>query len=102
MAQDNWLKWAMELQALAQAGLAYTDNKYDIERFERIREIAAEMLTEPSGLPLEKVLGNFIRVRYLKPQIRRYETTNTTRARPVNRSRPPGKGGADHGRGRQG
>ena len=57
---------------------------------------------ERDGLPLEKVLGNFIRVRYLKPQIRRYETTNTTRARPVNRSRPPEKGGADHGRGRQG
>ena len=57
---------------------------------------------ERDGLPLEKVLGNFIRVRYLKPQIRRYETTNTTRARPVNRSRPPEKGGSDHGRGRQG
>ena len=57
---------------------------------------------ERDGLPLEKVLGNFIRVRYLKPQIRRYETTNTTRAKPVNRSKPPGKGGADHGRGRQG
>ena len=41
MSKDNWLKWAVELQALAQAGLAYTENKYDRERFERIREIAA-------------------------------------------------------------
>ncbi len=31
---------------------------------------------ERDGLPLEKVLGNYIRVKYLKPQIRRYETTN--------------------------
>ena len=56
---------------------------------------------EKDGMPLEKVLGNFIRVRYLKPQIRRYETTNTTRAKPVSKGKPPGKGGADHGR-RQG
>ena len=53
--QDNWLKWAVELQSLAQAGLAYTENQFDKERFERIREIAAEMLTEPTGLPKEKV-----------------------------------------------
>lgn len=31
---------------------------------------------ERDGMPLEKVLGNYIRVKYLKPQIRRYETTN--------------------------
>ena len=57
---------------------------------------------EKDGMPLEKVLGNFIRVRYLKPQIRRYETTSTTRAKSVNKAKPPGKGGADHGRHRQG
>ena len=57
---------------------------------------------ERDGLPLEKVLGNFIRVRYLKPQIRRYETTNITKARPVNRARPPEKGGTANGRSRQG
>jgi len=57
---------------------------------------------ERDGLPLEKVLGNFIRVRYLKPQIRRYETTNTSRARPVRRAMPPEKGGTDNGRSRQG
>jgi len=59
MGNDNWLKWAMELQALAQAGLAYTKSQYDVERFERIREIAAEMLVEPSGLPLETVKDLF-------------------------------------------
>jgi hypothetical protein len=57
---------------------------------------------ERDGQPLEKVLGNFIRVRYLKPQIRRYETTNTTRARPVSRTMPPEKGGTANGRSRQG
>lgn len=52
---EKWLKWAVEIQSLAQAGLAYTDNAYDIERYERLREISAEMLAEQSGLKLEEV-----------------------------------------------
>lgn len=57
---------------------------------------------EKDGMPLEKILMNFIRVRYLRPQIRRYETTNTTRAKPVSKTKPPGKGGSANGRNRQG
>lgn len=53
--KDNWLNWAIRLQSLAQNGLAYSTNEFDIERFEEIRQIAAQMLVEPSGLPLEKV-----------------------------------------------
>ena len=55
----NWLDWAIELQALAQAGLFYSKDIYDIERFQRIREIAAEMLVSPSGLPPERVRDLF-------------------------------------------
>lgn len=51
----KWLDWAIELQALAQAGLFYSKDIYDIERFQRIRQIAAQMLVSPSGLPLERV-----------------------------------------------
>ena len=50
-----WLDWAVELQALAQAGLHYSKDPFDLERFARVREIAAEMLALRSGLPLEKV-----------------------------------------------
>jgi len=52
---EIWLKWAVELQAIAQAGLAYGKDRYDIERFERVREIAAEMLAHKTDIPLEKV-----------------------------------------------
>ena len=38
----QWMEWAVELQALAQAGLFYGHDKYDRERYERIREIAAK------------------------------------------------------------
>lgn len=56
---EKWLKWAIEIQSLAQAGLAYTQNVYDIERYERLREIAAEMIAEKSDISLEKAKGLF-------------------------------------------
>lgn len=45
MSDDKWLDWAMELQSIAQAGLFYCKDQYDIERFERIREISAETVS---------------------------------------------------------
>ncbi len=52
---EKWIKWAMEIQSLAQVGLAYTNNAYDIERYERLREISAEMIEEKSNISLDKV-----------------------------------------------
>ena len=52
---EKWLKWAIEIQSLAQSGLAYTDNVYDIERYERLREISAEMIAEKSNISLDKI-----------------------------------------------
>ena len=57
--QQRWLQWAVELQALAQAGLAYTKDDFDRERFLRVREIAAEIVSARSGLSLEAVEGLF-------------------------------------------
>ena len=56
---EKWLKWAIEIQGLAQSGLAYTTNVYDIERYERLREISAEMIEEKSNINLEKVKDLF-------------------------------------------
>lgn len=56
---EKWLKWAIEIQSLAQAGLTYTDNVYDIERYGRLREIAAEIIEEKSNISLEKVKDLF-------------------------------------------
>lgn len=52
---DQFTDWAIELQALAQAGLRYGHDKFDLERYQRIREIANEMMTAKTGLPQEKV-----------------------------------------------
>lgn len=56
---EKWLDWAVELQSLAQAGLFYGKDRFDIERYERIREISAEMVALQSGLPFAKVKDLF-------------------------------------------
>ena len=56
---EPWLAWAVELQALAQAGLHYGKDPFDRERYQRVREIAAEMIAEKSGIPPEKVRDLF-------------------------------------------
>ena len=45
--------------ARSQGGLTYSKDVFDIERFERIREIAAEMLSLQSEIPIEKVKNLF-------------------------------------------
>lgn len=56
---EKWLELAIEIQSLAQNGLAYTNNVYDKERFERLRDISAEMLSMKTDLSLEKVKDLF-------------------------------------------
>ena len=52
---EKWLQWAIELQSLAQAGLTYGKDVYDKERYERIRNISAEILSNMSDIPIETV-----------------------------------------------
>ncbi|MGC9947025.1 MAG: NUDIX hydrolase [Bryobacteraceae bacterium] len=59
MEQPTWLDWARRLQAIAQTGLAYSPNQYDLERYEAVREIAAEMLAQGSASPIAPIRGVF-------------------------------------------
>src|SRR6266851_1771301 len=45
MKNPQWLQWAQRLQAIAQNGLAYVKDPFDLERFNQIRQIAAEILS---------------------------------------------------------
>ena len=58
-SKENWLQWAIELQSLAQAGLTYGKDIYDRERYERIRGISAEIISEMSDISTEKVKDIF-------------------------------------------
>lgn len=41
---SQWLMWAQQLQGIAQNGLTYAESPFDIQRYEQIRQIAAEMV----------------------------------------------------------
>ena len=56
---EQWLQWAVELQALAQNGLTYCKDIYDRERYTRIREIAAEMVVQKTEISKDTVMDLF-------------------------------------------
>lgn len=53
--EPKWLQYAKKLQALAQAGLEYSDDKYDLERFEEIRSISVEIMNNYTDIEKEKI-----------------------------------------------
>jgi len=59
MDEPQWLVWARELQAIAQTGLTFSSDKYDLDRFQRLRAIAVEMLAVGSNTQIERVQGLF-------------------------------------------
>jgi ADP-ribose pyrophosphatase YjhB (NUDIX family) len=55
--EPEWLRWARELQAIAQIGLTYaTENHFDAERYARVREIAAEIMAAGGRVDKSTVL----------------------------------------------
>ncbi|OYS01420.1 NUDIX hydrolase N-terminal domain-containing protein [Lactobacillus johnsonii] len=67
---DKIVDWAMRLQSLAQTGLTYGKDSFDLERYQEIRDISAEMMAEKSGLPIEKVKNLFCNeIGYQTPKI---------------------------------
>jgi len=55
-ADSHWLSVARELRALAQTGLAFTEDRFDRQRYLRLRELSAEMLARGSGEDYHRVL----------------------------------------------
>lgn len=67
---EKWLAWAKELQSIAQAGITYSKDKFDIERFDRIREISAEIISEYTELEVAEVVDLFCNEKgYQTPKI---------------------------------
>jgi ADP-ribose pyrophosphatase YjhB (NUDIX family) len=58
---ERWLAWARELQGLAQTGLTYATGPYDVERYKRLMEIAAEILSAHTGESTGPIVAAFMR-----------------------------------------
>lgn len=56
-SNPRWLEWSQRLQSIAQNGLTFARDPYDLERYHAIRQIAAEMLAQGSGLNQSVILG---------------------------------------------
>lgn len=56
---DKWLDFAIRIQSIAQAGLQYGKDQYDKERYEELRNIAADMIAVKTDIPLDKVKDLF-------------------------------------------
>lgn len=70
MTNPMWLDWAMRLQAIAQSGLTYALNQYDVDRYEAIREIAAEMMARGSAGEVAPIRGLFaMQAGYATPKV---------------------------------
>ncbi len=59
LEEPKWLKYAKKLQAIAQAGLEYSNDKYDLERFEEIRNISVEIMNNYTDIEKEKIENLF-------------------------------------------
>jgi ADP-ribose pyrophosphatase YjhB (NUDIX family) len=57
----NWLDIAKRLEAIAQTGLAYTDNDYDKERYKELRSIGHFIFHHYTNVSFEKIDDLFSR-----------------------------------------
>jgi ADP-ribose pyrophosphatase YjhB (NUDIX family) len=55
----KWLKWARRIQAISQAGLAFSKDPFDRERYEELQNVSAEIFSEYSSMDIEKMEGLF-------------------------------------------
>ncbi|MFC4408813.1 NUDIX hydrolase [Chungangia koreensis] len=53
--EHKWLNWAKRIQALSQSGIAFSKDPYDIERYEELRDISAEIIAEHTELEIHKI-----------------------------------------------
>ncbi len=66
----RWLAWAREIQALSQTGLTYSLNEYEVQRYRRLSEIAAEIVREHTRLEPQPVLDGFLsQLGYATPKV---------------------------------
>ena len=66
----KWLKWARQIQAIAQTGLHFTSSEYDRERYQQLQTIAIEIFGEYSDTEVSAVRAIFDRERgYATPKV---------------------------------
>ncbi len=55
----DWLVWAREIQAIAQTGLAFSKDPYDLDRYAALRRLAARIMANHAGADLGHIQSLF-------------------------------------------
>src|SRR5271165_4040106 len=58
-ADPDWLRWAREIQAIAQTGLAFSKDPYDLDRFAALRRLAVRVMAEHTGTEPQRIESLF-------------------------------------------
>jgi len=70
LSRPDWLRWAREVQAIAQTGLAYDPPVYDRDRYRALQDLAVEMMESLSGADPAAILALFdAQTGYATPKI---------------------------------
>jgi ADP-ribose pyrophosphatase YjhB (NUDIX family) len=51
----KWLEWATRLQSIAQSGLTFGENQYDLDRYQQIRDLSVEIIHQYTDLKHDKI-----------------------------------------------
>lgn len=66
----DWLTWAREIQAISQTGLHYAENDFQVQRYERLAEISAEIIASHTEIDGQSLKSLFIQqIGYATPRI---------------------------------
>jgi ADP-ribose pyrophosphatase YjhB (NUDIX family) len=57
--QSKWLKWASELQAIAQTGLTFSKDIFDLQRYQAILKISTEIMADHTHASQEQIADLF-------------------------------------------
>src|SRR5699024_352366 len=57
--EPKWLDWAKQLQSIAQAGLTYSKDVYDLERYRLLRDISIEIMSKHTAMDKEMIRDLF-------------------------------------------
>lgn len=56
---NNWLEFAKKVHAIAETGLTFNNNEYDLERYEQLKQLSFEMLSRIGDTTPEVVSNLF-------------------------------------------
>lgn len=59
MSDPDWLIWAREIQAIAQTGLAFSKDPYDLDRFAALLRLAARIMAAHSSADAARIEALF-------------------------------------------